>query len=289
MAKREYTEEEKKAWAEKMKAAREAKKLAQEAQLQDAPSTESETVSATSGTASVSAESADTDEGVTDVVKPEDNDRTAKLEAQVELLTQMLMAQQGNQGQANQNAPQTTKTPYSLDLSIYDSPVDKLMEWARQDARMRRQGFADNYEMKFVREIPARFPLADGSYMQVPKFTLGLLEYAYDDEGRPVIQKNARGEDVQIKYLRKRLVMFEDPDNALLVAHRKGLKLDDTTSQQFLNDMRYLQAQEWLLEVFYPPKPTSNSGMREEAIGGQMVTIVEDPVLLNQVESKLKA
>jgi len=261
MPKKEWTEDERKAFGQKMRAARQ-EKIEQEVQ-----------------------EESNVDIETQDVKGAEpDQDRVAKLEAQIELLLKL----QGAQVPQNQNAPVTTKTPYSLDLEVYENPTKNLMDWAAKDRRMQQQAFTANFELQFVREVPARYQLADGSWQQVPKFTLGLLELAYDDDGNVLTRRNEKGEEVQIKYLRKRLVMFEDPDYALAVAYNKGLTLDDRTSQRFLNDMRFLQAQDWLLEVFYPPKSTTQPGLREEAIAGQMVTIVETPTKWAEVDQDHK-
>lgn len=270
MPKKNMSEEERKAWGEKMKQARLAK---QAEQPQAVPNTESTSAGADTG---------DTDEETTTVQQGNDPDRIARLEAQIEMLVKL----QG--GQSNQNAPATTHEKYSTQLSIYESPVEKLLEWAQTNPKMKQQAFSANFELQYVAEVPPRYQLADKSWERQPKFTLGLLEKAYDDDGNQLTRVNERGETVDIKYLRKRLVFFEDPDNALAIAHRKGLQLDDQSSQAFLNDMRFIQAQEWLLDVFYPPKPDAGNGFREEAIAGQMVTIVESPALMSKIDSDHK-
>lgn len=125
----------------------------------------------------------------------------------------------------------------------------------------------ENFELTYKWEV-VRYQTIDKIWMQEPKITIDLNRKIYDEE---------TGELTPGRYKEFRIVIHEDPDTAVLVARRNGLDVPDDpeSEKQFLNEMRYLQVRDWLLECFMPKKPTNQNNRREMVINGKLVEYFE--------------
>lgn len=150
---------------------------------------------------------------------------------------------------------------YTLDPGYYPDPCERLSN----EPRLQRFAFKANYELKLVVET-AMSQTQDGVNTREPKFTIELYRIMYDEEtGLPT---NGR-------YTVCRMIFFEDPDSALVVARDNNVDIDATGEKEFLDEMRYLRVRDWLLEAFYPPKAQTKSKKREMVIGNKVVEYFE--------------
>lgn len=121
--------------------------------------------------------------------------------------------------------------------------------------------------------------------MTEPRFTLDLNRIVYDEETYEPTNK---------RYTVCRMVFFEDPQTAMIIARENGIQIDAQDEASFLDEMRFLRMRDWLLEAFYPPKPAPNRNKREQVIGNQMVEVWEissetsAKIPFDQLNSKLK-
>lgn len=258
MPKKNQTPEERKAWGEKMKKAREAKKKLDgvDEQLQTAPPKSNE---------------------------PDIGD----LQRQLNELRQALVAAQGQQSSGAQVTNQGligTHIKYTVDPKNYDDPIPRLFEFMESKPQLRRLGFKDNYELDFKMDTFA-YDTKDGRNVSEPKFTLDLNRIVYDEETY---------EPTNRRYTACRMVFFEDPQTAMVVARDNGIEIDTQDEKAFLNEMRFLRMRDWLLEAFYPPKAAPTHNKREQVIGNQMVEVWEissetsAKIPFDQLNSKLK-
>jgi hypothetical protein len=253
MAKRKMTDEQRQAASERMKAMHAAKKLQKEATLN--PGIDEEP--ATTVLASTSA------------YEPED---VSELKRQVEELKQMIISQARQQVQPQQpvnfqlpqfnNSGQVvgTRVKFSSDSNLYPNPIERL----RKEQRLQRFAFNENYDLGYSIE-KVRYQTVDGHWQSEPRFKLELSRVVFDEE---------TGEPTNKRYVVCRLLMHEDPEAAMVIAEQNGLKVEEESEQDFLNEMRYLRFRDWLLEAFYPPKASSQTGnFQEEVIGGKLVQV----------------
>lgn len=149
---------------------------------------------------------------------------------------------------------------YVSSPTAYPDPRERLAH----EQRLAGIAFPLNYDLKF--EIsPTRYQTIDGIWMREPKFNLDLIGIVFDEEGTPTNKR----------YIMRRLVFFEDPDAAMIVARDNGIPVDESNQKAFLDEMRYLRMRDWLFEVFWPPKPQTALNKREEVIGNQLVEVFE--------------
>lgn len=235
MPKKDMTPEERKAFGEKMKAAREAKRTASEARLTSSTKTE-----------------------VKDEVIDQ-NDISALLRR-----IQELEKKQFFPSAPEQEAPRTTKTvvtKFSFNPSDYPDPRDQLFE----EPRLKLKGFnKDWWDLGWqVQKVNYE---EDGLKYAAPRFLLEVFRVMEDED---------TGEPSAKKYLRKRGNFFEDPDSFLSIAEQHGVSIPETFEKQFMDSMRYLSMRDWLLELFYPPKSTTQDKKTEVVIDNRLVDVYE--------------
>jgi len=182
-----------------------------------------------------------------------------------------LLAQLQANGQVPQNTGPAVKNGQltgTLDrFSV--NPRDYLDFTARlaEEPGLRRFGFKENFELTYKYEV-VRYQTIDKIWMQEPKITIDLNRKIYNDE---------TGELTSGRYKEFRIVIHEDPDTAIYVARANGIDVpeDPESETGFLNEMRYLQVRDWLLECFMPKRPTSHSNRREMVVNGKLVEYFE--------------
>lgn len=235
MPKKNMTEEEKKAWAEKMKAAKVAKQ-------EEVTSTEE--------------------------VKPSQEDI---LSDDYKSLLKRLNELEGKlsaEAEANKSQPEVnsrgrligTFERYVVDPAYYPDPRERLS----QEPRLQRFAFPLNYELTWA-ITPVSYESIDGVRVSEPRFHMELLRIVMDEDGNAT---NGR-------YKIKQLSLHEDPDAALQVARDNGIDVDHINQREFLDEMRYLRIKEWLEEKFYPSRKNTNKQARQMVVDNQVVEFFE--------------
>jgi hypothetical protein len=111
----------------------------------------------------------------------------------------------------------------------------------------------------------------DGDHFVEPRFEIELWHVMENEEGEP---SNKR-------YKVCTGIFFEDPDFFIQVANLKEIDIPEEVQKEFMDEMRYLVIRDWVLECFYPPKPsTKGSNRTEDVIGNRVVEVIE----VNSVE-----
>lgn len=254
---RKWTEEQKKAAAERLAAAR-AKK-AELKQLRDEGEEKTPAPTPTDHSAP--------DPGIAELTA-----MVKELQAKLEQKEQQNPSQDlaaalqalagGNSGvQVDRGRVTGTVERYSTDLTRYPDPRERL----RSEARLKRISFDTYYELDFSSAI-TRYETKDGIHYKEPKFTLRLIQKVLDDNG----------EETNRRIGKAQMVFFEDPDTALLVAEQNGLEVDQENQDAFLNEMRYIRMRDWLMECFWPPKSDTDKGnLRDMVVDGRVVQVWE--------------
>lgn len=278
---RTWTEEQKKAFGEKMRAAR-AAKLDEPKQLdivEEAAKVKESVPTTTTKYAEVTTPNGEKVEGfatdtdmnpihttVSDVSETKQSEILARAIEAITLLTQM----QVNNGGSADTGPQVvngkltgTLDRYSVKKSDYEDFTVRLSE----EPALKRFGFKENFELTWKWEV-VRYQTIDKFWMQEPKITIDLNRRIYDEE---------TGALTTGRYKEFRIVIHEDPDAALQIARMNGVSVpeDPAHEAQFLNEMRYLQVRDWLIECFMPKRPTNQNNRREMVVNGKLVEYFE--------------
>lgn len=145
---------------------------------------------------------------------------------------------------------------YPVNPALYPDPREKLAS----EAKLQRFAFKENYDMDWNVSISS-YETVDGVRTKEPKFTLQLNRIIFDDDG----------EKTDGRYVVGRMIMHEDPDSALTVARQYGLEVPDNAALDFLNEMRYLQMRDWLIDAFIPPSTTTHQEKKDMVVEGQVV------------------
>ena len=148
---------------------------------------------------------------------------------------------------------------YTVNPQNYPDPTERLAN----EPRLASMAFPINYELKWNVSTTS-YETKDGISTKEPRFTISLLKKVLDDEGN-VTNK---------RYLLKNLVFHEDPQAAITVANEHGLDVASMGEREFLNEMRYLRAQDWLFDIFWPKSVTSKA-RREEVVDNTLVEVFE--------------
>lgn len=255
MPRKVWTDEEKKAFSIKMKAIR-AERLAKEA--------------AEKAEVGTPAEQIPVSEPKTEVA-PEPQTTNAPEQNTEELLRHALEAIANLTGQLQNNGPAGpqlqngkllgTTEKFPTDPSRYPDPRERLAN----EARLQRFGFKENYELGWNIGTSS-YTTIDNIRMTEPKFTLDLINVVHDE---------STGERTGGRFVEYRMVLHEDPDTALLIARTNGINVDTYAELDFLNEMRYLQMRDWLIECFYKPTNTAQRKHKEMVINGKLVDYYE--------------
>ena len=249
---RTWTEEEKKAFGEKMKAAR-LKKQTNEAVAPTAPELPKETTVDKK------------DEGVTLTTEQFNQlmERLSKVEgAKTTVQTQTPVGQ----GFDSFGKPVGIMQRYSLDPAHYKDPREALYE----SKELKRHAIRENYMLTWdVDQLI--YDTKYGTSMSDPKFTLTLYRKKFNEDG------TESGKRILIQTG----VFFEDPSASIKEAIALGISVDNANSPEFLEQMRYHRYKQWLLDIFNPSRLTSTKPKtREEVIGGKVYTIEDYSVVV---------
>jgi len=248
------TEEQKKAASERMKAMHAAKKAAKQTSVQESEAqVEQPPVPETPKESFVSQDNYDA------------------LKRQLDEVTQYLKLSQQFGGQPPQ-APQSgahiangrvvgMTDRYSVDPGNYPDVTERLSN----EPRLAQFAFPMNYDLDYEFQT-TEYQTKEGIWQKEPRFKLELSRVKLDDEGK---KTNGR-------YLIARAWFLEDPQSAITVARQNGYDVNEMEEKQFLDEMRYIQMRDWLLENFYPTKAFEKySNKTDMVIDGKVVQYFE--------------
>lgn len=244
---RKWTEEEKKAFAEKMKAAREAK-LKEDKVEGNVVLTQEQFQELMQRLAKVESTSRESTPG-----KPQ--------EVQLNDLGRAVGVLQ----------------KYSVDARDYDDPRPLLMDLPE----LQRFAFKENYFLLWDVE-QLMYETKFGTSYSVPKFILKLYKRLYEDDGTPTPdidratgqqRLDDQGKPMFRSYLVQRFTTTTDPNAAVSEARRMGISIENANTREFLDQMRFLEYKNWLLEVFQPKKPTTARRTENMVVGSTQVQV----------------
>ena len=251
MAKREWTDAERKAFGDKMRAARRQKNVTE---VKDEPQLQEE--AQTSQTQGSSPKQITLDEDKFNQLM----ERLSKLEgSKTESST-------SDTGFDQFGKPTGVIQRYSLDPSHYISPVARLLVIPE----LQRYAVADNYEITWNVDQTV-YETKYGTSMADPKFTLVLKKKIYDD----------KGELTDRRILVQTGVFFEDPAASVQEALQLGLPIDKANTPEFLDQMRFLRYKQWLMDIFNPQLPrTTKARITDQVIDGKAYQIEDYSVVI---------
>jgi hypothetical protein len=255
--KKEWTDEERQAFADKMKAAREKSKLPQEA-IEEA-------------------------ENVVDIQTDESTEDLKRqiAEMQKNMAQMQAMMMQPQMPQMNRSGDLIGEwEKYLVDPANYPDPTPRLAK----ETKLAPLAFELNYELEYKVGVTS-YQTKTGKNVKEPKFEVQLNRIVLDNQGNKTPKR----------YIARKMVFHEDPDAALAIAKENGLEVDKSDERTFLNEMRYYRVRDWLFGIFYP-KPTDEqlNPIKEEVIAGQVVQVFtkssENPseIEFNKLDSKLR-
>lgn len=183
--------------------------------------------------------------------------RMAEMQREMNLLKQQPAAQENVA--VNRGKLTGTFEKYITDPTYYPSPNERLAH----EPRLQRFAFRDNFELDFG-TTKSFYETKDGINTTEPRFTLKLIRIVYDDD---------TGEPTNQRYVVSQLIFHEDPQTALTIAQDNEIPVETWGEKEFLDEMRYLRMRDWLIECFYPPAPAPVSDRRETVIGNRLVEV----------------
>ena len=174
-----------------------------------------------------------------------------------------------------------THNKYAIDPLNYPDPRERLYD----EKLLTRFAFKENYELTW-QITNTSYTTIDNIRMREPKFTIELLKVQIDEN---------TGERLNGRYLISTAVFHEDPDAAVAIAKEKGLHIDENNQKEFLDEMRYMRIRDWLLDCFIDPKPVqAKQNKRDVMLGNKVVPFFEinsvekaDNLPFNQLNGKL--
>jgi len=149
---------------------------------------------------------------------------------------------------------------YGYDSSLYHSPIDRLMNIKE----LERFAFRENHFLTWS-PVEVEYENKAGINMSEQRFELKLLKRLFEDDGTPTPlldtdgkqMYDAKDEPLHKSYLVSRLFYFEDPAAARTAARSLGIDVTESNSIEFLEEMRYLFCKDWLMERFQVRRPSS--------------------------------
>lgn len=249
MPKKEWTEEERKAFGEKMKKSRQ-KRLAKEVdekeveipQFEETPK-EQPTASSPSG------------------------QNVALSQEQFQQLLNMLG---GNTKPTSDDASVVERFP--LQASFYPNPVKDLLGLAE----LKRYAMEDNFILEYkVNKV--KYQTQQGTWYVEPRFDLVLKKRQFNEDGKEVTKVDAKGDTVFPRIVISRAMFFEDPPANIEEAELAGITLEEAEemdAKEFANRLRFWRYKMWLTEKISPVRRefTTNQ-VNEEVIGGKSYRI----------------
>lgn len=252
MPKKNWTEEERKAFGEKMKAARSKKEPKEESKQESEPTTDPKTDTLKFDPAAMQRQ------------LDEVMETNALLKAA--LLGKQTEGQSVGVGSGGKLLGEVDK--YLVDPSNYADPTPRLAK----EKRLESIAFNHNYELEYKFSIRS-YETKTGVNMREPEFLVTLLRVVLDDQGERVKVLDKDGVPKDKFYIARRLVFHEDPQAALVMARENNLQVDREDERAFLNEMRYLRVRDWLFDYFWPKPSEDRENIREEAVGGTIVQV----------------
>lgn len=250
MPKKNWTPEERKAFGDKMKAARSAKQDENVSNPVSNPEPQPEQT-----------EQIAPEQDINQLLKQIEELKQSQALMQAAILGQ----QKGGSGTGNIQATQAglvgTFEKYLVDPALYPDPSARLAE----EPRLAPWAFNHNYELDFKVTVSS-YQTKDGINTKEPKFNMELRRIVLDED---------TGEPTKGRYIVRKLVFHEDPQAALTIARDNGVNIDEMDERTFLNEMRYLRARDWLLDIFYPPKSDTVNNKKQMVIDGRVVDYFE--------------
>lgn len=254
MPKKDWSEAERKAFAEKMKQRREA------ANLHKQTKEDTQTM----------AEEPKTEQDLVTLTQDQFDALLARLE-KVESASTETSTFNKQTSQVDMSGRVTgVNTPHPLDPKFYTDPRDRLYKLPE----LARYAFKENYELDFLVEV-LNYETKYGTSFSVPKFKLKLKKLILDDETGEPIYTEHDGRKFKQGYLMKVGIFFIDPNDAIKTAVDMGIEVTDANSYEFLEQMRFLQYKRWLLDCMKPPKPEENRAIKQAVIGGSVYQVEE--------------
>lgn len=176
---------------------------------------------------------------------------------------------------------------YLIDPDNYPDPTKRLTA----EQRLETIAFRHNYELDYEFRVRS-YETKTGVNMREPEFTIRLLRIVLDDQGNRVkILKD--GKEYDKMYVARRFVFHEDPQAAMAIARENNIAIEAEDEKVFLDEMRYLRIRDWLFDFFWRKQPARPDNLREEAIGGTVVQVVakstDEPsaVDFDQIKTKM--
>lgn len=157
-----------------------------------------------------------------------------------------------------------TMTKFNVDPTYYPDPTEQLLEDFDNDVRMRRWNLRENYF--FIWDITAKpYQTKDNLSVQEPTFHMTLYANEYDDQG----------EATDRAYVIQALHMNEDEELTRMFAAENDILVTEEGLRELMDRTRYDRIRRWVVDNFYPPRNFDmNVESREEAIGGTVVKVV---------------
>jgi len=147
---------------------------------------------------------------------------------------------------------------YIIDPSNYPDPTPRL---ALED-RLKPLAFEYNYELNYEQQISS-YQTKSGKNIKEPRFHVTLNRIVMDDAGQPTNKR----------YIARKMVFHEDPDAALVIARENGLEVNKADERLFLNEMRYIRVRDWLFDIFWAKPIQDKEKIKDEVIGGTIVQV----------------
>lgn len=165
---------------------------------------------------------------------------------------------------------------YSVDPRDYSDPREQLYSLPE----LERFAFRQNYYLNWDVE-QTQYETKYGTSFSEPRFELRLYKRLFEDDGTPTVITDNVGAPVldeqgrpQLKsYLVKKAFFFEDPAASMKEAQQLGMRVDNANSKDFLEQMRKLRYKSWLLEIFNRPKAVKTNRKEQMVIGSSVVEV----------------
>lgn len=167
---------------------------------------------------------------------------------------------------------------YAVDARDYEDPCPDLMNIPE----LERFAFKQNYFLLWDVEA-VQYENRWGVAYSEPRFVLKLMKRLFEEDGSPTPVLDASGSPVlddkgnplHKSYLVQRAYFFEDPAASITEARQLGIPVTDANSKDFLETMRKLRYKNWLLEIFQPKRPANQSRRSESMLIGSTQVQVE--------------
>jgi len=246
MAKKNWTDEERKAFGAKMQAARKAKKAAQ-------------------------VEEVDKEE-IQEVTQPLDKD--ALILQLLEQQNRILAEKDSGGAKISNSGVQGVVTKYPLDPKGYQDPTERLYDIPE----LARFALRQNYVLTWAVEM-VEYDSHNIHYRE-PVFKVTLERYPTEAERAEAAEANRPLSDGALIHVQTN-IMHEDETAAHQAATRLGIdyERDFGSVEEMLEAMRFERFKQWLIHLFIKPI-TPQKRTTEFAIGGRVVKVRETEQIL---------